>query len=86
MPRSQASAAARSESSMNTMPLTDETAPPTTQSAIIAVVWASCPQSSALTMSRPCCSKCQLLSVAAERVLGPMGQMQIGRSQEPADT
>ncbi len=53
MPCSCAIAAARSESSMNTIALTDETAPSKQQSRIRSVVRRSRPQSSAFIIRRP---------------------------------
>ena len=51
IPRSRATAAARSESSMNTIALTDEMEPRSTQARTRLVVCASQPQSSALIIS-----------------------------------
>src|SRR6266481_5496668 len=51
--RSRAIPAARSESSMNTIALTDETAPQRTQSNVRSVFSVSRPQSSAFTIRRP---------------------------------
>lgn len=53
IPRSRAIAAARSESSMKTIALTEETVPRRAHSKICPVVLWSRPQSSALTMSTP---------------------------------
>ena len=63
----QAMFAARSESAMNTMALTDETALATTQSRIRSVFSTSLPQSSAFTINEPRCIPLRFSSQSWDR-------------------